>query len=128
MSPFGVNLGNAIYGNHIKMHEFDFNDGDAYRKIIPAGVPTIVMTHHSVEQIPDYRPILEGLLSCDEIVGVVHMEPAFPRPIYAGAWDYNRNMMEVLEGDPRVEILEVTKNVFGVNPANPTSVVRWRRK
>jgi len=127
-SMYGVALGNRAYVGHIGMHPFDYYEASGYA-IIPDDVPCLVMTHHSIEQIPDYMPVFKNLLKSKSVVEVVHMEPFGENSDWAEKYDYNRNMMAILteaHDSGAVEVLDVERRVFGVNPENPTSIVWWR--
>jgi hypothetical protein len=122
---------------------FDYH-APAYEAITPSDAPTVVISVHSVEQIPflkedvflkllERRPNLTGL----------HVEPigwqlpeeewgaAEPKSTeaYAEQHDYNRNLWATLEGLEQRDVLaitEVSPDIMGLNVRNPSSFIRWQ--
>jgi hypothetical protein len=96
-----------------------------------------VLTCHALEQLPDARCVIAALERVRErILRVVHVEPLFRpsrhnligmlRNRYAELNDYNRNLLEVVESHPEIEIQKLETDVFGNNPLNPSSVLVWQ--
>ncbi len=123
----GVRLGYDI-------RAFDYYDPASYALLRPG---TTVLTVHSVEQIPDAAPVIEGLARHrDAIERVVHLEPTFLperstllgmiRNRYNELIDHNHNLVALLREREDVEILELRTDVFGLHPLNSTNVVVWR--
>jgi hypothetical protein len=100
----------------------------------------VLFSAHSIEQIPEVKPALfEAIRSVANRVTCLHFEPVgFQVAGYAGQGssrayaerhDYNRNLVEALEdeaGAGKLEIDFVRTDVFGLNPENSTTIVRWR--
>jgi hypothetical protein len=99
----------------------------------------VVFSAHSIEQIPEVKPkLFEAIRGVAERVSCIHFEPVgWQLPGYAGEGsssayadqhDYNRNLVECLRAEAaagRLVIDAVTPDVFGINPANSTTVIRW---
>ncbi|HZO93395.1 MAG TPA: hypothetical protein VFB22_06460 [Candidatus Baltobacteraceae bacterium] len=113
---------------------FDYYDRDSYALLRPR---TTVLTVHSVEQLPDATPVIEGLAARrDAIDAVIHLEPGFLperetllgmiRNRYNELIDHNRNLVALLRARSDVEILAFEADVFGVHPLNSTNLVVWR--
>lgn len=115
---------------------FDYNNPETLAQIPK---DALVYTSHSIEQIPLLLDsFLEGLIARQPRT-VVHFEPAFAdhdestllglmRRRYAEMNDYNRNLVELLlsfQERNKLRIIQHDKEVFGVNPLNPTSVIVW---
>lgn len=122
----------ALLGHEV--HRFNFFETGSYEFIRPG---TVVYTCHGIEQVPDARPVLEGLKSVrDRIECVVHFEPlhgphrrdllGLLRNRWGEINDYNRNLIACLEEDPDVEVLHLEPDVFGNNPLNPAGILVWR--
>jgi hypothetical protein len=117
-----------------EIHAFDFTDPASYAFIRPGST---VLTCHALEQVPDARGVIAALERVRErILRVVHVEPLY-RPTrhnllgllrnrYAELNDYNRNLLEVVESHPEIEVLKLETDVFGNNPLNPSSVLVWQ--
>jgi hypothetical protein len=100
----------------------------------------VVFTAHSIEQIPQVRPeLFAAIRGLADRVTCLHFEPAGwqveghdghgSSSAYADEHDYNRNLVGALrdeEAAGRVVIEELLPDVFGINPRNSTTVVRWR--
>ena len=130
-SKNAVELGRSL---GLDVHAFDYYDPASYG-IIPH--ETTVVTVHSIEQIPDAAVIVENLAQHrSRIKAVVHLEPAYDpartsllgllRNRYMELNDYNRNLLDVLAGRDDVLILELRRDVFGLNPLNSAHLVAWR--
>jgi hypothetical protein len=138
----GVQCGRLLAkyrGVRARFEHFDYNDPKTL-----AHVPekALVFTSHSIEQIPELGDgFLEGLMRKDP-VAVVHFEPCHEdqdestliglmRRRYAEINDYNRNLVGLLrrfEKKGQIEILRHEKNIFGISPLNPTSILVWKPK
>ena len=120
----------------VNVREFNYYEKVDYEFIKPN---TTVVTIHSVEQIPDATSIIDNLYSQkDKINYVVHFEPTVVkertsligmlRNKYMEMNDYNRNLIELLKTDKRVEVLEISTDVFGLMPLNSSNVIVWKFK
>jgi hypothetical protein len=99
----------------------------------------VVYTAHSIEQIPKVRPeLIEAIRGVADRVTCLHFEPVGWQVesqeregstlAYAEEHDYNRNLVEVLreaEAGGRIAIEILRPELFGINPRNSTTVIRW---
>jgi len=138
-SSTAVHLGNRLAKgiDRFLLRSFDYYDPDSYDRLLAnAPPPVVVFTVHSVEQLPTASSVFANLRRFkDRISTVVHVEPVVElngeglldlfRRRYAEVNDYNRDLLHLiqLQRDLRFEILGT--NVIGVNPLNPTSIIRW---
>lgn len=127
------------------VHPFDFYRPDFAP--VARGGRALVYTVFGIDQIPHIgRPVFEACLGlADEVTGI-HLEPtgwqmAAADPdltgggegsseAYAARHDYNRNLWPVLTalaGEGRIVIEEVRADLYGANPENAASYVRWRK-
>lgn len=118
--------------------DFDYHDPD----LSGLGVRehAVLFSPHSIEQIPAVTPrLFEAIRGVAKRVTCLHFEPVgFQVRGYEGGrstrdyamrHDYNLNLMETLQAEAdagRIEIDFVRTDVFGLNPDNPTTIVRWR--
>ena len=51
-----------------------------------------------------------------------HAEPTSERKTVK---NYNRNLLEIVQGNPEIRGLHLDLNVLGLNPLNPTSALIW---
>lgn len=135
-----VRLGRGLFQGspNIQVERFDFLDPDysLLRRCADLG-RVLVFTCHALEQLASCSPVIDRLWDARQgIVGVVHFEPVYHlhdnsltgylRRSYAEVNDYNRDLLAVLQSDSRVCIQEIEAHLFGLNPLNPTSMIRWR--
>ncbi len=118
--------------------EFDYHEPDLSG--LGAREHAVLFSSHSIEQIPKVSPALfDAMRSVAARVTCVHFEPVgFQVADYEGTastreyaleQDYNVNLMGALEAEAeagRIEIDFVRTDVFGLNPDNPTTIVRWQ--
>jgi len=119
---------------------FDFLDPKTYALLDEAKGPLTVFTCHAVEQLRSARPLLDELLARrNKVRCVVHFEPLPPvsvttmlgllRQRYLELNGYNRDLLECLRSrEADVDVVTMRRDVFGVNPLNPTSIVQWEPK
>lgn len=119
--------------------EFDFMDRDSYSLLDDAKGPLAVFTCHAVEQLQTAGPLMDALVvRRGKIRSVVHLEPLPPadhdtmldllRRRYTKANGYNSDLLDLLrerEDRKEINVVSLRRNVFGINPLNPTSVIRW---
>lgn len=99
----------------------------------------VIYTSHSIEQIPYLdRSFFEAVIE-KKPKAVLHFEPCYElytgntmvdlmRRRYVELNDYNRNllsMLKQLESENKIKINELHKNIYSVNPLNPTTVISW---
>ncbi len=107
---------------------------------------TVLVTVHSIEQIPELkREVFTALLDQLPNVTGVHLEPVgwqlppgplagrapCSSPAYAEAHDYNRNfwsLLTALEAEGLIEIDDVQADIIGLNPKNPSTLIRWHAR
>lgn len=124
---------------------FDYHNPD-YSMIAPTAAPAVLVTVHSVEQIPQLKPdVFLKLIERRPNLSALHLEPVGwqlpPQHLdhrapcssreYAEVHDYNRNLWAVLgelERSNIIEILDVAGDTIGMNPKNPSTLIRWRTK
>lgn len=129
----GVALGRRL---GYKVQKFDFYEKADY-EMIPD--KSVVYTSHAIEQLPSAEAVIEGLKSVrDRIACVIHFEPSYLpsrtdklgqiRNQYILDHSYNRDLFQLLEQDPEIQIMESIWDVIGVNPINPTNLCVWKFK
>ena len=101
---------------------------------------SVVLTVHSLEQIPDARCFVDGLAAHKQNVkGVINFEPSrieerssflgLLRNKYIEINDYNRNLYSVVRSRKDIEVLEYEQDLMGwFNPLNSTNMIVWRFK
>lgn len=120
----------------LNVQRFNYYHSEDYNFIKPGST---IFTSHSIEQIPDASVIIENLRAKKDLIDrVIHIEPSYVkertsllglmRNRYIELNDYNRNLVEVLQNAPDVELLEVSLDVFGFVPLNSSNVVIWKFK
>ena len=120
----------------MEIREFNYYKSEDYGFIKPGST---VFTTHSIEQIPDASVIISSLEKQKEKINyVVHFEPTvvkertnlmgLMRNKYMELNDYNRNLVELLQTHPAIEVLELQYDVFGLNPLNSSNLVVWKFK
>ncbi len=116
--------------------EFNYYNESDYNFIKP---DTTIFTVHSIEQIPDATVIIKSLeKQKDKINYIVHFEPTIVkerntlmglmRNKYMEKNDYNRNLIDVLQAHPDIEVLELKTDIFGLVPLNTTNLIVWKFK
>ena len=120
---------------HFDYHEPDFS-------ALPKARHAVVFSAHSIEQIPHLTPaFFEAVRSVADRVTVLHFEPVGwqvgpehdgrgTSSEYAEAHDYTRDLVPLLrdeEAAGRVVIDTIVPDVFGINPSNSTTAIRWRK-
>ncbi|MDD5544361.1 MAG: hypothetical protein PHX83_14425 [Acidobacteriia bacterium] len=128
---------NRVEGNYpVSVLPFNFYDAHSYSFLDSEDSPMVIFTSHSVEQCPRSAMILDSLFRYREkIKAVFHFEPCFEaydqtllglmRHCYAEVNDYNRDLLSELRMRSYIRILNLQPNVFGINPLNPTSIIKW---
>ncbi len=127
----GVRCGQAL---GLNVRQFNYYEKADY-SFIPA--KSTVLSVHSIEQIPDAAPILDGLRSMrHQIQFGVHLEPTWLqsrqglvghlRNRYMEVNDYNRNLVSLLHDAEDIEVLEFSPDIFGQAPLNSASLIIWR--
>ncbi|MGB3492766.1 MAG: hypothetical protein WBA57_08555 [Elainellaceae cyanobacterium] len=119
---------------NLKVSPFNYYHLDDYQLIREN---SIVFTSHSVEQLPDAQCFIDGLEKHREKIDlVVNFEPmqlksrqtliGALRNRYIELNDYNRNLIELLQNHPNIEVLEFRPDCIGINPLNPACIIVWR--
>lgn len=117
--------------NYYNLHDYELILGGCDR--------TVVLTVHSVEQLPSAQCFLDGISTQKDLVDlVIQFEPSLLperasligmlRNRYIELNDYNRDLLEILRNRDDVEILEYQPDLIGFNPLNPTNLIVWRFK
>lgn len=109
---------------------------------MPAAVPAhaTIFTSYSAHYVPEYdESFLDSATALDADI-ILHFEPMYEhcdpsrllgllQKRYIEANDYNRNLLSLLkrgEKHGRLNILQEKRQVFGINPLLPMSLVAWR--
>lgn len=140
-SENAVQLASLLYAGlpspeQVCVTRFNFYDEDCYRLVEERPGPVIVFTSHAVEQCPSAEVIVRNLLHFrDQLIAVFHFEPVrelagdsllgLLRQRYSEINDYNRDLLTLLRANPAIRLNSVKANVFGLNPLNPTSILKW---
>lgn len=137
-SSKAVDIGKILWTEkfpHISVQQFNFYDAD-YQ--LPEGNKLLVYTAHTIEQLPDASNVITALEKHrSRIKAVIHFEPGYElqdesllglmRKRYFEVNDYNRNLIsELKKRSENITIVDIKPNIFGLNPVNPTSVVKWK--
>jgi len=132
----------AAVDDHLTLQAIPFDYHEPRFEGLPAARHAVVFSAHSIEQIPYVKPELFDAISglADEVT-CLHFEPCGwqvgpehdgrgTSQAYASEHDYTRNLVPALreaEADGRLVIDEVVADVFGINPRNSTTAIRWRK-
>lgn len=132
-------------GLAFKVLPFDFHD-PSYTGIAASKEPALVATVHAVEQIPYLKPeVFTALLARLPNLAGVHLEPVgwqLPPELWSGrapcataayaeSHDYNRNfwaLLCALEAQGTIVIDDIQPDIVGLNPQNPSTLIRWHAK
>jgi SAM-dependent methyltransferase len=134
-SQNAVQLASVLYKDDPNINVRYFNYYDSIYEILE-GIrePIIILTIHSIEQLPNSTAFIEALYRYrNSIKNVFHFEPAYGcqmlglmRQRYAEVNDYNRDLISQLQQrSDKIRIIHKEFDVFGLNPLNPTSVIHW---
>lgn len=138
-SQNAVALARELYSNEpsIRVERFNFYDASYHiLEHLKLSSRTLVFTRHAVEQLPSAAAALAGLSRCRKAMHeVLNLEPLYAenkdsllsllRRRYMEVNDYNRDILSLLRADKNIVVRDVRFNVFGLNPLNATSVIRW---
>jgi len=136
-SPNAVLLASKLFSEYPLIDVLEFNFYDVPYKILQdITSPIIVFTSHAIEQLPESSIFLDRLYPYREkIKAVFHFEPAYDlydmsliglmRRRYSQANDYNRDLLRNLRARSYIRICNIQANVLGLNPFNPTSIIKW---
>jgi hypothetical protein len=121
--------------SQITVENFNFYDPKYHLLNRADGRHIAVFTAHAIEQLPSAANVIEAIESCGRRLTVFNFEPVFElysnsllgllRRKYAVANDYNRDLYTLLQAHNRLRVIQVVPDVYGANPLNPTSVIRW---
>jgi hypothetical protein len=137
-SQNGVDLGNKLFEKeNIKLQKFDYYE-EKWDSLFENVENALVFTSHSIEQIPKFEKVFDNLKKhSNKIKTVIHFEPVIElygnslmdslRKKYAEINDYNRDLISTLKRE-NISIVEIKPKEFGINPFNPTSIVKWKWK
>lgn len=134
-----VQLASSLYcdNSNLKVLQFDFFNEQTYLFLESTESPVLIFTVHAIEQLPDSSIVFDTLLKYrDKIKTVIHLEPAFQlhdkkliglmQKRYAEINDYNTDLISQLEKRSYISVLSIKPDMIGVNPLNPTSVIKWQ--
>ena len=116
---------------------FDYHDPDLSG--LGSRRHAVVLTAHSIEQVPELKAdLVEAIRGVAREVTCLHFEPvgwqldgysgAGSTRKYAERHDYNRNLIPLLraaEAAGTIAIELIRPDVFGINPENSTTAIRW---
>ncbi len=116
--------------------DFDYH-APSYEMIPTGEAPALLATIHSVEQIPELKPeVFTKLIARLPNLSGLHIEPVGfqlraddAHAAYAAKNAYNRNLWSVLQSlahDGVIEIVDTRVDFMGLNPKNPSTIIRWR--
>jgi hypothetical protein len=118
---------------HFDYHEPAFD--------LPKARHAVVFSTHSIEQIPHVKPeLFEAIRGIADRVTVLHFEPVGwqvgpehdgrgTSSAYAESHDYTRDFVPTLRAEEeagRAVIDWIVPDVFGINPNNSSTAIRWR--
>lgn len=140
-SENAVVLGQKIFKddkNPINIESFNFYD-ENYKIFDDIDRPIVLFTAHAIEQVPDISNMFKVLEKYkNKIKIVIHFEPVYElhdetllgmmRKAYANAVDYSKNLMSEIKKHSDIKIISVKPDVFGYNPLNSTSIIKWKFK
>lgn len=98
---------------------------------------SIVLTVHSVEQLPSAEPFIQGLYRQKEKINIIiNFEPTYlqERQSFVGMLrnkyieinDYNRDLITILRERNDVDIIKYNPDIIGLNPLNSTNLIVWK--
>lgn len=133
---------NAVTIGHksgLDIRRFNYYNLSNYEQIFKKRDRVVVLTVHSVEQLPSAQCFIDGIYSQKHIIDlIINLEPTFLpertslvgmlRNRYIELNDYNRDLLEILTNRDDVEIIEYQPDIIGFNPLNPTNLIVWRFK
>lgn len=128
-----VKLGNRL---GMDLQVFNYYNLEDYQIIRDRSV---ILTIHSIEQIPSAASFLSGLEKHrQKIDRVINFEPCFLeartslfglfRNRYMQLNDYNTDLVKLLHEREDIEILEYQPDCIGLNPLNSAHLIVWRFK
>lgn len=120
----------------VSFHRFNYYEPDTYSFLEHAETPVLIVTRHSLEQLPEAGPFFEALGRYrHRVAGAIHFEPVYRpddetllgvlRRRYLEAQNYNRDLLDEIARRPDLRLVRDEPSVFGSNPLNPTSIVQW---
>src|SRR5262249_36788797 len=126
---FDPNLG-------IFVRQFDFYEAD-FDWVAQQPGPLVVFTCYALQQVPRCAPILERMAKSWRglPITVVHFEPVgglrqdsllgMLRHRYSLVNDYNSDLWDAVHGIPYCHVQQTRRDVFGLNPLDPVSIIKW---
>jgi hypothetical protein len=109
--------------------------------ILDIGIPeeSIIFTSYAACYLPQQNSFIDNMLVLKP-AAVIHFEPFFEhcndqtllglmQKTYIQKNDYNQNLLSLIhneEAKGKIDILAEEKQVFGMNPLLPMSIVTWR--
>jgi len=133
-----IKIASYLYHDNpgIKVEFFNFYDEQTYKALKSLEPPLLLFTSHAIEQLPS-SSVFFGFISKyrEHIKVVLHFEPLYEvhdgtllglmRRRYTEVNDYCRDLLSSVESQDYIRVVDLRKNVLGLNPLNPTSVIRW---
>lgn len=132
-------LGKKLAKKNVQIVKFNFYE-TPYDMLHEAIGPITIFSVYGIHQLPSAKDVLDGLRPYkNKIERVVffesiyeHCDPAsligLMRKKYIELCDYNTDMLTILRSSDDVEIITERKNVIGLNPLLPTSIIEWKFK
>jgi hypothetical protein len=133
-----IQLASRLYQDNpcLEVGYFNFYDQSTYEVFELADPPLVVFTAHAMEQLPCSSSVFDTLFRYREnIQAVFHFEPVYQlhdetllglmRRRYSEVNDYNRDLLSELQSRSYIRVVCLEANVFGLNPFNPTSIIKW---
>lgn len=133
-----VTLANKLFKMHKKISVTTFNYYDSkWNMLEKLDRKAVIFTSHSIEQLPIAKSVLKNFIKYKtKIKEVIHLEPTFElynestflgmmRKKYTFMNDHNRDIISSLKS-LKVKFIRLEPCVFGRNPLNPTSIIKWK--
>ncbi len=134
-----IKIGEKIAGKNISFSKFNFYK-TPYTILENATGLITIFTVYAAQQLPAAKDILIGLRPYkNKIHRVIFFESVYEhydpytmlglmRKRYIELCDYNTDILTILNAAEDIEIVSERKNVFGLNPLLPASIIEWKFK
>lgn len=134
-----IELGNKLAGPNAIIEKFNFYE-TPYNLLSKVEGPITIFSVFGTQQLPSAKDVLLGLRPYkDKIERVVYFESVYEhcdsltilglmRKRYIELCDYNTDMLTILRSSDEVEIISERRNVIGLNPLLPASIIEWKFK
>lgn len=142
-APNAIRLARALFGGNpgLEVLPFNYYEDASYDELFGVAArltdgQCVVLTSHSIEQLPSADVVIEVLSRHKSRISTVfHFESVYElhrstliglmRKRYAEINDYNRDLYSALTRRVGIRLVRVEPDVIGRNPFNATSIVQW---